>query len=104
MIKDIERARREADERETAKMMQAINENHERAFNKWLMNEQVKKITREKKEKKEVIINFVWIVLTIIVLAGLMGAMLAFLKEDTEQFMKGCSEAGYSESYCRSQL
>lgn len=104
MNKEIERARRELDERETQKMFKAINANHKKAYNNWLLNEQVKKITKEKKDKKEIIVNFVWVVLAMIILATLMGTMLVWLSKDNEKFIEGCTAAGYSENYCRGQL
>ena len=104
MNKEIERARRELDERETQKMFKAINANHKKAYNNWLLNEQVKKITREKKDKKEIIVNFVWVVLAMIILATLMSTMLIWLAKDNQEFVNECTASGYSESYCRSQL
>ena len=104
MNKDLERARRELEERETQKMMEAINANHEQAYNKWLLNQQVKKITKEKKDKKEIIVNFVWVVLAMIILATLMGTMLIWLAKDNQEFVNECTASGYRESYCRSQL
>lgn len=102
--KEIKRAREEFDEKETMKMIKAINENHERKYNQWLLNEQIKKINNEKHQKKEMIFNWIQVSLIFMILLSLMVLMLMYLEKDGAEFVEQCTAAGYSESYCMSQL
>lgn len=102
--KEILKAREEFEERETMKMIKAINENHERKYNEWLLNEQIKKIKNEKHQKKELILNWIQVALVFMILLSLMVLMLMYLEKDGVEFVKQCTSAGYSESYCMGQL
>lgn len=93
MKKEIEMKRKEQDELETQKIMNAIHEQHKKAI------QVVEK--KEKGDKRDTIIVTILVIMTI-VLIGAISVM--FLFKDNEDFMKKCTEAGYSESYCRSQL
>lgn len=104
MNKDLERARKELDRKETQKMINAINEQNKRKREERLLQEQINKITREKKEKKETIIDFVWVVITFLIILSLTITMLVFLYKDGEKHIKDCTAMGYSEDYCVSQL
>lgn len=104
MNKDLERARKELDRKETQKMINAINEQNKRKRQERLLQEQINKITREKKQKKETIIDFVWVVITFLIILSLTITMLVVLYKDGEKHIKDCTAAGYSEDYCVSQL
>ena len=101
---EIKRYREEQYEKDTKEMFKAINKNHKQAYEDWLLKEQIRKITREKQEKKEVVVNFVLIVITFLLLLVLSIAMLVWLEKDNQEFMNTCTNKGYSETWCASEL
>lgn len=95
---------KELDRKETQKIMKAINEQNKRKREERLLQEQKAKIAREKQAKKENVIDLITIVFMFLVLLGLFVGMLVYLHKDSEEFVKECTAAGYSETYCVSQL
>ena len=104
MNKDLERARREADRKETEKIMKAINEQCKRKQKERLLQEQIDKIAKEKKEKKEKTVDFIQVVVLFMFLMALVVTMLTLLYKDGEKHIKECTAMGYSEEYCISEL
>ena len=92
------------DRKETEKMMKIINENHERAYKKYVSQQQANKNAKVNQEKKEIIVNFILVVFVFMILLGLMITMLVWLEKENEEFMNTCTSKGYSENWCKSEL
>lgn len=104
MEKDLEKTRIENERKEERKMWDAINKNHKKAYKRYVAEQQKNKIMKQKQEKKETIIDFVFIVVVFMALLGLMATMLIWLHKDNEEFMNTCTSKGYSETWCASEL
>jgi lipopolysaccharide/colanic/teichoic acid biosynthesis glycosyltransferase len=97
MNKDLERARKELDERETQKMFKAIKENHSKAYDQWLLNEQVKKVEKIKEEKR---VNFILVAVVILTLFFMLVALITTANKMDEVSTQQCINAGYSKGHC----
>jgi len=101
---EIRKYREEQDRKETKKMFDAIHKNHQQAFKKRrkqeLLQEQVLKIQKEKETKR----SFIEVVIVFMILLALFVAMMFSLAKDNKEFVKQCTAAGDSISYCKSQL
>ena len=102
--KEIKKYREEQDRKETEKMFKAINKNHKQAYEDWLLKEQIRKITKEKQAKREIMVNRILTVLVILSLLVLGIIMIVWLEKDNQEFMNTCTSKGYSENWCMKEL
>lgn len=101
---EIKRYREEQDRKETAKIMKAINEQNKRRRQERLLQEQIDKINKEKAQKKEVIVNFAFVVVVILTLFTMLIAMLSFSMKSNEGTQDQCVKAGFNQTYCERQM